>query len=103
MATRILIVNGSPDAMVIAEHDGEIVLANAQTERLFGYTGRSCCVSGVGMLVPHVSGAFIHNTGRNSANGLGNIPLFILRKFTSAPSIPVGGVRHKHWDKTSQT
>ena len=42
----------APDAMVLAGEDGRIVLVNAQTEKLFGYTRTELLGNTVEMLVP---------------------------------------------------
>ena len=42
----------APDAMVIVDHCGEIVLINAQTERLFGYRREELVGERVEVLVP---------------------------------------------------
>jgi PAS domain S-box-containing protein len=42
----------APDAMVIVDQDGMIVLANTQTEKLFGYSAEHLQAQNVDMLVP---------------------------------------------------
>ncbi len=42
----------APDAMVLVGHDGRMVLVNAQTEKLFGYTRAELLGNTVEMLVP---------------------------------------------------
>jgi len=46
------LLEAAPDAMVIANRDGQIVLVNTQTERLFGYTTGELCGQSVEILVP---------------------------------------------------
>ncbi len=46
------LLEAAPDAMVIADRQGRIVLVNAQTERLFGYTPGELLGQPVEMLVP---------------------------------------------------
>jgi PAS domain S-box-containing protein len=46
------ILESAPDAMVIANGQGRIVLANAETERLFGYGGEELVGQLVDVLVP---------------------------------------------------
>jgi len=46
------ILDAAPDAMVIVNTDGKIVLVNAQTEQLFGYTRGELIGQSVEMLIP---------------------------------------------------
>lgn len=46
------IVEAAPNAIILAGRDGKIVLVNAQTEKLFGYTRRELLGHPVEMLVP---------------------------------------------------
>jgi PAS domain S-box-containing protein len=46
------LLESAPDAMVIINQDGEIVLVNAQTERLFGYSRGALLGQPVEMLIP---------------------------------------------------
>jgi PAS domain S-box-containing protein len=47
------LVMGAPDAMIIVDSGGHIVLANEQVERLFGYASAELVGQPVEMLVPH--------------------------------------------------
>jgi PAS domain S-box-containing protein len=46
------ILESAPDAMVVADVDGQIVLINAETEKLFGYTRDELMGRPVEMLIP---------------------------------------------------
>lgn len=48
------LLEAAPDAMIIVDERGTIVLANAQAERLFGYSRTELVGSNVDMLVPDV-------------------------------------------------
>jgi PAS domain S-box-containing protein len=47
-----LVVEAAPNAMVMVNHDGKIVLVKAQTEKLFGYARDELLGQSVEMLVP---------------------------------------------------
>ena len=47
-----LAVESAPNAMIMANHDGRIILVNKQTERLFGYTRGELLGQSIDLLVP---------------------------------------------------
>ncbi len=47
------LLESAPDAMVIVDRDGQVVLINAQAERLFGYPREELIGQSVDLLVPH--------------------------------------------------
>jgi PAS domain S-box-containing protein len=56
------LVMAAPDAMVILDSGGRIVLVNEQTERLFGYPAAELAGQLVEMLVPHqLRGVHVHH------------------------------------------
>src|SRR3979409_2575845 len=46
------IVDAAPDGVIVLDHEGRIVLANAETERMFGYTRDELIGTRVDLLVP---------------------------------------------------
>src|SRR5216683_3566816 len=73
------VIEAAPDAMVIVNRDGRIVLVNAQTQKLFGYARQELLGQSVEMLVPqrfrgghpgHRTGYFAKPTARPMGEGL---------------------------------
>src|SRR5260370_3251034 len=73
------VLEAAPDAMVIVNKDGRIVLVNAQTQKLFGYGRQELLGQPVEMLVPqrfrgahpgHRTGFFAKPTARSMGAGL---------------------------------
>jgi PAS domain S-box-containing protein len=73
------VIEAAPDAMVIVNKDGRIVLVNAQTQNLFGYGRQELLGQPVEMLVPqrfrgahpgHRTGFFAKPTARGMGAGL---------------------------------
>jgi protein-histidine pros-kinase len=80
------LLESAPDAMVIVGTDGRIVLINAQTEKLFGYSRQELLGQRIDILVPerlreghpaHRNGYFVHPRPRPMGGGL---PLAARRK-----------------------
>src|SRR5882762_5055797 len=73
------VIEAAPDAMVIVNREGLIVLVNAQTQKLFGYGRQELLGQPVEMLVPqrfrgghpgHRTGFFANPTARQMGTGL---------------------------------
>src|SRR6185503_10990530 len=73
------LLESAPDAMVIMGRDGRILLVNAQTEKLFGYSRDELLGQWVELLVPerfrkahpqHRSGYFLNPKTRAMGSGL---------------------------------
>jgi protein-histidine pros-kinase len=73
------LLESAPDAMVITGRDGRILLVNAQTERLFGYSRHELLAQWIELLIPerfrkahpvHRSGYFANPKARSMGSGL---------------------------------
>lgn len=51
-SARLSLLEAAPDAMVVADHRGQIVLVNAQAENLFGYAREDLLGQSIETLVP---------------------------------------------------
>jgi PAS domain S-box-containing protein len=51
-ATFQVLLDSAPDAIILTDHDGQIILVNAETERLFGYHRSELLGQPVELLVP---------------------------------------------------
>jgi PAS domain S-box-containing protein len=86
VAQLTAILNSVPTAIIVADHQGSIVLVNAQAERLFGYTATELLGEMVDILLPSrfraghpkLRAGFMH-TPKNRPMGAGR-DLFGLRK-----------------------
>jgi PAS domain S-box-containing protein len=91
-----LAVDSAPNAMILTDESGEILLANAEAERLFGYSRAELTGRSIELLVPHELRA-LHQSHRKSfadqpqkrAMGVGR-DLWALRKDGSQVPVEVG-------------
>ncbi len=90
------VVEAAPNAVVLADGDGRIVLVNAQTEKLFGYSRGELLGSSVDKLVPErfrsAHSAYRHTfygDPKNRPMGAGR-DLFALRKDGSEFPVEIG-------------
>lgn len=81
------LLEAAPDAMVITDRQGRVVLINAQAEALFGYSRGELQGLAVEMLIPerYRAAHILHRSGyraepRTRAMGAGRLALFGLRK-----------------------
>jgi PAS domain S-box-containing protein len=51
-AARLSLLDAAPDAMVVTDRQGSMVLVNTQAEKLFGYSREELLGQGIDMLVP---------------------------------------------------
>jgi len=79
-----LLLETAPDAMVVSRRDGQILLVNTQTERLFGYRREELLGQAIEMLMPkryrrrhtrHRTDYFLHPAVRPMGTNLGDCPL----------------------------
>ncbi len=91
-----LAVESAPNAMILVDKEGRIVLANAQTEKLFGYAREELLGQSIEMLVPvrfrgkhpaHRRDFFAHPQTRSMGAGR---DLFGLRKDGSEVPVEIG-------------
>jgi PAS domain S-box-containing protein len=89
-------VESAPNPMVMVNADGKIVLVNAQTEKLFGYSRRDLIDQSIEMLVPsrfrgghpgHRMGFFAHPQARSMGAGR---ELFGLRRDGTEMPLEIG-------------
>jgi PAS domain S-box-containing protein len=64
------LLEGAPDAMVVLNREGKIVLVNAQVTKLFGYSKEELLDAQIAMLVPDRSGLFTERRAQLMAGGL---------------------------------
>jgi PAS domain S-box-containing protein len=60
------LLESAPDAMVIVDKTGAIVLIRSQTEKLFGYLCEEFLGQSVEALVPRHGGSLAHQPGSDS-------------------------------------
>lgn len=91
-----LVVESAPNAMILANKDGEITLINAQTEKLFGYQRNELIGSKLEILIPkkfsgnhpHLRESFFHSPSVRSM-GAGR-DLFAVRKDGTQFPVEIG-------------
>jgi PAS domain S-box-containing protein len=91
-----LVVESAPNAMILANKDGEITLINAQTEKLFGYHRNELIGSQLEILIPkqfgenhpHLRKSYFHSPSVRSM-GAGR-ELFALRKDGTQFPVEIG-------------
>jgi len=73
------ILDTAPDAMVVVDHEAEIVFVNAQTEKMFGYARRDLVGRSLDILIParfrkthsgHVARYLAHPSTRSMGSGV---------------------------------
>ncbi|WP_166790480.1 sensor domain-containing protein [Cryobacterium tagatosivorans] len=98
------LLEAAPDAMVVVNTDGEIVLVNGQTERLFGYSRAEMLGQGIEMLLPERfrvrhAGHFARYAGAPGMRAMGsNLELFGRRRDGSEVPVEISlsPVRTEH-------